>query len=62
MGCRFGGDFRMTCFCYLCTLLECLGNALQIDICNKDYDGVDTKPKDDGALDVYDGAPIIAYI
>ncbi len=52
----------MTCFCYLCTLLGCFGNALQIDICNKDSDGVDTKPKDDGALDVYDDAHVIAYI
>jgi len=36
----------MTCFCYLCTLLGCFGNALQIDIHNKDSNGVDTKPKD----------------
>jgi hypothetical protein len=62
MGCRFGGDFRMTCFCYLCTLLGCFGNALQINICNEDSDVVDTKPKDASALDVYDDTPVIAYI
>jgi hypothetical protein len=50
----------MTCFCYLCTLLGCFGNALQINIRNEDFDGVDTTPKDDGALDVYDDTHVIA--
>jgi hypothetical protein len=41
--------------------LGCFGNALQIDIRDEDSDVVDTKPKDDGALDEYDDALVIAY-
>ncbi len=47
---------------YLCTLLWCSGDVSQISVDDGDPHDVDMESKGNGALDIYDDAPIIAYL
>jgi hypothetical protein len=47
---------------YLCTLLGCFGDVLQTSVNDGDPHDVDMESKGNGALDIYDDAPIITYL
>jgi hypothetical protein len=47
---------------YLCTLLGCYGDVPQTNVNNGDPHDVDMESEANGALDIYDDAPIIAYL
>ncbi len=49
-------------FAYLCTLLGCFGDVLQTSMDDGDPHDVDMELKGNGALDVYDDAPVITYL
>jgi hypothetical protein len=47
---------------YLCTLLGCFGDVFHSSMDNGDPHDVDMESKGNGALDIHDDAPIIAYL
>ncbi len=47
---------------YLCTLLGCYGDVPHTSMDDGDLHDVDMELKGNGALDIYDDAPIIAYL
>jgi len=49
-------------FAYLYTLLGCFGDVLQTSMDDGDPHDVDMESKGNGALDIYDNAPVIAYL
>jgi len=49
-------------FTYLCTLLGCYEDVPHINVDDGDSHDVDMESKGNGALDIYDDAPIIAYL
>ncbi len=49
-------------FAYLCNMLGCFGNALQIEMNIGDYHGMDIEPKGDGALNIHDDTHVIKYL
>ncbi len=53
---------RWHAFAYLCSLLGCYGDVLQTSMGDGDPHDVDMESEDNGALDIYDDAPIITYL
>jgi len=47
---------------YLCTLLEFYGDLPQISVDDEDPHGVDMESGGNDALNIYDDAPLIAYL
>ncbi len=47
---------------YLCTLLGCYGDVPHTSMDDGDPHDVDMELEGDGALDIYDDAPIITYL
>jgi hypothetical protein len=47
---------------YLCTLLGCFGDVPHTSVDDGDPHDVDMESKGNGALDIYDDAPVIAYL
>jgi hypothetical protein len=53
---------RWHAFAYLCILLECYGDIPHTNVNDGDPHDVDMELKGNGALDIYDDAPVIAYL
>ncbi len=53
---------RWHVYAYLCILLGCFGDVLQSSMDDGDPHDVDMESKDNGALDIYEDAPVIAYL
>ncbi len=47
---------------YLCTLLGCYGDVPQTNMDDGDPHDVEMESKGNDALDIYDDAPVIAYL
>jgi len=52
----------MAFFAYLCTLLGCYGDLLQIGVDVGDSHDANMELKGNGNLDIYEDASIIAYL
>ncbi len=53
---------RWHAYAYLCTLLGCFKDVLEISVDDGDQHDMDIELKGNGALYIYDDAPIIAYL
>jgi hypothetical protein len=53
---------RWHAFAYFYILLGCFGDILQINMDDGDLHDVDMELEGNGALDIYDDMPIIAYL
>jgi hypothetical protein len=47
---------------YLCTLLGCFGDVFQINVDGGDSNDANMELEGNGALDIYDDAPIMTYL
>ncbi len=53
---------RWHAYAYLCTLLGCFRDVFETNVDDEDHHDVDMESKGNGALDIYDDAPIIVYL
>jgi hypothetical protein len=53
---------RWYAYAYLCILLGCSRDILETSVDDGDHHAVDMELEGNGALDIYDDAPIIAYL